>query len=91
MWRGEGPTKEWDRLWMTCGSPPADDDVEGDGWLLLGWWGVKGPKTSVKSNSVEPDEEEGGVIVSFLRLAAKREWRPFCDVDTMFEERDARR
>ena len=63
---------------MTCGSPKKAD-VEGDDWLVL--WGVNGLKTSMKSKS---GEEEGGVIVSFLRLVAKREWRLFCDVDTMF-------
>lgn len=32
MKRGEGPTKEWDRLWMTGGSTgrvEEDDDVDG--------------------------------------------------------------
>lgn len=66
---------------MICGSP---ENVGGDCLLeVAAWCGVRGPKTSEKSNSAEGDEE-GGVMVSFLRLDDKREWRPFCDVETMF-------
>ena len=36
--RGEGPTKEWERLWMTSGGGGAEESV-------------KGPKTSLKSKS----------------------------------------
>lgn len=76
--RGEGPTKEWDPLWMTrgweCGGSPgkaADvgiDDVAA---------GVAGPKTSEKSKSWAAPAaaaEEGGGMVRWLSLAARREW-----------------
>jgi hypothetical protein len=40
--RGEGPTKEWDRWWMTGGSPGgrAEDDVDGgdDEGMGFGCW-----------------------------------------------------
>lgn len=66
--RGEGPTKEWDRLWITGGSPGGrfEDDVDGDDE-------GKGPKTSEKSKS-ESWEDDGMETVSLLlRLEAKRE------------------
>lgn len=72
--RGEGPTKEWDRLWMTrgwgcSGSPGKAADVGIDDVAA----GVAGPKTSEKSKSWAAAAEGGG-MVRWLSLAARREW-----------------
>lgn len=52
-YRGEGPTKEWDLLWMTRGSLGSEEIVEEEEeeGLVGGLCGVKGPKTSEKSKS----------------------------------------
>lgn len=45
MKRGEGPTKEWERLWMTNKGGENDDD-DGGSLEVVG-----GPKTSLNSKS----------------------------------------
>lgn len=88
MKRGEGPTKEWDRLWITGGSPggKAEDDVDGgddEGFAF----GVGGPKTSAKSKSLSWAEDDGIEIASLLlRLLAKRDCMPFffSELDIIF-------
>lgn len=47
MKRGEGPTKEWERLWMTNKGGENDDDDDDGGSLEV----VGGPKTSLNSKS----------------------------------------
>lgn len=57
MKRGEGPTKEWDLLCMTCGSPRKSEVEEEEGNE------VEGTKSSKKSKSEagSVEEEEAGI------------------------------
>lgn len=73
MKRGEGPTKEWERWCITCGSPRKSEGEE------EGEEEAAGPKRSEKSKSWEGSSaaEVDGGMWRWVSLEASIEWKAF--------------